>query len=165
MTIRKIISLSYLLIFSLLTASTKEEFNFRKANWDMTISEVMEQETLIFSRLHDESEPLKILAYDYPTPLSSEAEVYYFFPQQNEYALSSAGYIYYLEDYNDRSSLVEKLAAITAQFYGAGNEMNNSNFEGYSWTLPDRTLAIFNDLGAQAVQQIYFDNTGFQLLE
>ncbi|CAH1190678.1 hypothetical protein PAECIP111892_00290 [Paenibacillus auburnensis] len=121
----------------------------------MSIREVRASEDLPYETLDDGA--MKILQYRYPSPESDSAYVYYFFPEKSNSRLSIAGYIYYIEDDYARTQIVDKLTQQYLYIYGEGTYKNNANFQGYSWNLPDKALFIYNDLGAQAVAQFYYD--------
>ncbi len=148
-----------LILFALLiltaSSSPKQEPFFRRAYLGMGIPEVKESEYLPFQALDEGT--MKILQYRYPSPESDNAFVYYFFPEKNNFRLSIAGYIYYIEDDNARTLLVDKLTQQYSNIYGEGTYRNDANFKGYSWNLRDKALIIYNELGAQAVEQFYYD--------
>ncbi|WP_310832829.1 hypothetical protein [Paenibacillus pedocola] len=148
-----------LILFTLLcltaSSSPKQEPLFRSAYVGMSIAEVRDSEQLPFETLADGA--VKILQYPYLSPESDSAYVYYLFPQKSNSRLSIAGYIYYIEDDNARTLLADKLTQQYSNIYGEGTSRNDANFQGYSWNLPDKALIIYNDLGAQAVEQFYYD--------
>jgi hypothetical protein len=153
-----------LLTLLLLTASSspKQGPFFRSVYLGMSIPEVRASEQLMFKDLSDGV--TKLLQYSYPSPESEEAYVYYFFPEKNNSRLSIAGYIYYIDDEHARTLLVDNLTRQYSSLYGQGFYRQDANFIGYSWSLSDKALIIYNDLGAQAVVQFYYDYRVIQQL-
>lgn len=154
---KKILTLVPILCILLFLPSSSflMKHSFRSADWGMSITEVRESETLDFKELGDGA--LKILQYKYPSPEFDDAWVYYLFPEQQNHKLGGAGYIYYIKDQEARAALVRKLSVKYAGIYGVGQYSNDANFQRFYWNLPDKRLVIYNDFGAEAAAQFYYD--------
>ncbi|MEK4510794.1 hypothetical protein EJP82_06660 [Paenibacillus anaericanus] len=153
---KKISFVILVFILLIILSSCSREKDFRNIIWGMTISEVKNAETLKLEP-PKEGGKLKVLEYKYTSTFSEDSYVMYMFLEESNYTLSSGGYWYYIDQAEKRKSLIETIKSEKSEIYGNGKKFENSNFSGYIWEFDGTVLSVFDDIGAEAVVEIYLD--------
>ncbi|MDQ0090326.1 hypothetical protein J2T12_003740 [Paenibacillus anaericanus] len=160
---KKISFVILIFIFLIILISCSREKDFRNTIWDMTISEVKNAETLKLEPPNDDGK-LKVLEYKYTSTFSEDSYVMYMFPEESNYTLKVGGYWNYIEDESKRNSLLETIKNEKSKTYGKGLRYEDSNFIGYVWEYDNTVLKVFNDLGSEAIVEMYFDKEYVSLM-